>query len=140
MKKKSVANRLAIAAQLLILIAAPGLTAAQSPAPQTPRPSALSRSQDDPYAAAFAGLTFSDAQKQAIAKIRDDIDSRKKIVLTSDKLNADQKEAMLTGYTRIEYSRIYEELTPEQKKLVSTRMHARRAADPTAQKRQVPTQ
>jgi hypothetical protein len=45
---------------------------------------------------------------------------------------------MLNGYMRIEYNLIYKELTPEQKKLVSSRMRALRASEQAAQKMQAP--
>ncbi len=137
MKKNRVARLSAVAAQFMLLMAAPGLTRSQSPAMQSVRPSA--EDQQDPYAAAFAGLTYSDAEKEAIGKIRQDIASRKATVLKDDKLTESQKDAMLTGYMRIEYELIFKELTPAQKKQVSTRMHARRAADQAAQTTQAPS-
>lgn len=91
--------------------------------------------QTDPYAAAFAGLTYTDAQKEAIGKIRQDIAARKAAVVKDNKLTAEQKDGMLTGYTRMQYSLTFKELTPGQKKLVSTRMHASRPADPNGQKK-----
>ncbi len=136
MKKNCVAKSLAIAAHLMILMAAPGVTLTQSTARQVLQPSASS----DPYAEAFAGLTYTDVQKEVISKIRQDITSRRAAVLKDDKLTQEQKDAMLTGYTRIEYGLIFKELTAEQKKQVSTRMHARRAADQAAQKTQAPSQ
>lgn len=132
MRTNAIAKSLAIAAQIAILLSSAGLTRAQSATPQIVQPSASQGSQPDPYAAAFAGLTYSDAQKEAIRKIREDIASRKAVVRKSDKLTDDQKNAMLTGYTRMEYSLIYKELTPEQKKKVSLRMHA----DDAKQKKQ----
>jgi hypothetical protein len=137
MKKNRVARLSAVAAQFMILMAAPGLTRSQSPAVQPVRPSA--ENQQDAYAAAFAGLTYSDAQKEAIGRIRQDIASRKAMVLKDDKLTESQKDAMLTGYTRIEYGLIFKQLTPAQQKEVSAKMHARRAADQAAQTKQVPS-
>ena len=139
MKKSSVARLLAVGAPFIIVMAVPGLTRTQSPAPQTVQPSASSGTQQDPYADAFAGLTYTAEQKEAISKIRQDIASRKAAVLKDDKLTHDQKDAMLTGYTRMEYSLIFKELKPEQQRQVSTRIHARRASDQAAQKSQAPT-
>ena len=134
MKMTFIAKSLAVAGPLVILMAAQGLTRTQSPASQEAQPAASTQPQEDPYAEAFHGLTYSDVQKEAIRKIRQDTDSHKAVVLKSDKLDADQKNAMLTGYTRMEYELIYKELTPEQKKLVSARMRARRAAEQASQK------
>jgi Spy/CpxP family protein refolding chaperone len=138
MKRNRIAKSFAIAAQCMSLMAAPGMPRIQSSAPQAVQPSAPLGAQRDPYAEAFAGLTYSDEQKEAIRKIREDIESRKGTVVKDDKLSPDQKDALLSGFTRMEYTRIYEELTPEQKKLVSTRMHARRASGQDAQKTQRP--
>jgi hypothetical protein len=124
MQKNRVAKSLAVAAQWMFLMAAPGLAPAQSPAPLMVQPSASSPAAADPYAAAFSGLTYTDKQKEAIGKIKEDYNSRKAIVQKSDKLDQDQKDAMLTGYTRLEYREIYKVLTPEQQKEVSLRMHA----------------
>lgn len=137
MKKNRVARLSAVAAQLMILMTAPGLTRSQSPVGQSVQTSA--ENQQDLYAAAFAGLTYTDAQKEAIDKIRQDIASRKATVLKADKLTQSQKDAMLTGYTPIEYELIYKELTPAQRKLVSTRMHARRTAEQGTQTTQAPS-
>lgn len=138
MKKIRFAKSLAVAAQCMIVMAAPGLSRTQSPAPQAVQPSSSAQTQGDHYADAFAGLTYSDVQKKAICKIQQDIQLRKTAVLKDEKLNSDQKDAMLTGYTRIEYGLIYKELTPEQKKQVSNRMKALREADQAAQKAQAP--
>lgn len=139
MKKTRIAISM-VAAQFMILTATPGLIRAQSPGPQVAQPSA-STTQMDPYAESFAGLTYTDEQKEAISKIRQDIESRKAVVKKTDKLTPDQKDAMLTGYARMEYSQIYDKvLTPAQKKLVSTRIHASRAAAKAEQKKQAPPQ
>jgi hypothetical protein len=130
--KKNLGKSFAVAAQCIILSAALGLTRAQSPAPQITQPSVPPRTPADPYAASFAGLTYTPQQKVAIGKIREDIESRKAVVRKSDQLNDDQKNAMLSGYTRMEYSLIYKELTFAQKKLVSGRLHAQGLAGQAA--------
>jgi hypothetical protein len=84
----------------------------------------------------FAGLTYTDEQKAEIDKIRLDTKSRKAVVAKDEKLTADQKDAMLLGYTRMEYGRIYKVLSPEQQRQVRQRIRARRTADQTAQKKQ----
>ena len=134
MQKNRAAKTLAVAAQLVIFMAPAGLSRAQGPAPQSMQHSAPSQAQRDPYAEAFAGLTYTDKQKEAIIKIRQDTESRRAAVRKDDKLTQEQKDAMLSGYVRIEYTLIYKELTPEQKKEVSTRMRAHSAANQPAQK------
>ena len=64
--------------------------------------------------------------------------SRKETVAKDQKLTGDQKDAMLLGYTRMEYGMIYRVLSPEQKREVSQRIRARKAADQAAQKMQPP--
>ena len=132
MKKNHIAKSLAVAAQFMILMAAPGLGRTQSPSPRIAQPSALSQTQKDLYADAFARLTYTDKQTEAISKIRQDIASRKSAVLRDHKLTPEQKDAMLTGYARIEVGLIYKELTPGQKKQVSTRMRALSMSEPVA--------
>ena len=135
MKEHRLAILLAVAAQCTILTVSPALTRTQSPATPVAQSPANPGTQSDPYAAAFAGLTYTNSQKEAIGKIRQDIASRKEAVVNDNKLTPEQKDGMLTGYTRMEYSLIFKELTPQQKKLVSTRIHASRAAEQSGQKK-----
>jgi Spy/CpxP family protein refolding chaperone len=60
------------------------------------------------------------------------------VVARDQKLTADQKDAMLLGYTRMESGRIYKVLTPEQRKEVNQRIRARRAAEQATQQKQPP--
>jgi len=134
-------NRFAIpvvvAAGLVYLYAAPGSVWAQSSSSASvqhkniasagAQPKKTSGPEDD-----FAGLKYTDEQKAEIEKIRQDTKSRKDTVEKDAKLTADQKDAMLVGYNRLEYGRIYGVLTPEQKKQVSHKIHTRRAADQSA--------
>lgn len=135
MKRYRLAGLLAVAAQCTILLASPALTRTPTPVSATAQSPAAPGTPSDPYAAAFAGLKYSDAQKEAIGKIRQDIASRKEAVEKDTKLSPEQKDGMLTGYTRMQYSLIYKELTPEQKKLVSTRIHASHPAEQNGQKK-----
>jgi Spy/CpxP family protein refolding chaperone len=88
------------------------------------QPKKTSGPEDD-----FVGLKYTDEQKVEIEKIRQDTKSRKDTVEKDATLTADQKDAMLVGYKRLEYGRIYNVLTPEQKKQVRDNIHSRRAAD-----------
>jgi Spy/CpxP family protein refolding chaperone len=141
MNKNRFAKTVAVAAGLIFLWVAPRLTRAQSASPgpvQTPRtasPGAQAK-RDSLPADDFAGLTYTDEQKAEIEKIRLDTKSRKAVVAKDDKLTADQKDAMLLGYTRMEYGRIYKVLSPEQQRQVRQRISARRAADRAAKKKQ----
>ena len=81
----------------------------------------------------FAGLNFTDDQKERINKIHEDFKARLDAVIKDDKLNTDQKGAMLQGFQRMERGEVYKVLTREQQAEVRKRILARRAA---AQKEQ----
>jgi len=141
MKKNRFRKSVAIAAGFILLSAA--LIRAQSGSRSLARTQKVQSSEAHPKRDSlptddFAGLTYSDEQKAEIDKIRQDTKVRKDAVVRDEKLNTDQKDAMLQGYTRIEYSRIYKVLTPEQQMQVRQRMRARREADQAAQKKKSP--
>ena len=92
----------------------------------------------DSLAEAFAGLKYTDDQKVEIDKIHRDAETRKAAVSKDEKLTQDQKDAMLLGYTHLEYSSIFKTLTPEQRRQVRDKIRARKAADQPAQKEQAP--
>jgi Spy/CpxP family protein refolding chaperone len=139
MNKNRFAKPVAVAAGFIFLFAVPGLTRAQSapPAPKVvshgPPPTKGSLPPDD-----FAGLNFTEEQKAEIAQIRRNTKSNKDAVVNDEKLTADQKDAMLLGYTRMEYGMIYKVLSPEQQRQVREKVLARRAADQAATKKQPP--
>ena len=142
MKKNRFAKPVAVAAGFIFMCAAPGLTRAQS-GPSVPMrnatsvsPSGAQSTKKSLPADDFAGLTYTDEQKTEIAQIRRDANSHRDAVLKDDKLTADQKDAMLLGYTRIEYGQIYKVLSPEQQKQVRHRISARQEADQAAKKKQ----
>lgn len=111
----------------------------QGPAPSQKVTSSEADSKRDSLPADdFAGLTYSDEQKAEIDKIRQDTKARKDAVAKDERLNADQKDAMLQGYTRVEYRRVYGVLTPEQQMQVRQKARARHEADQAAQKEQPP--
>jgi Spy/CpxP family protein refolding chaperone len=105
-------------------------SSAASPGSQTKR--------DAPPPDDFAGFNYTDEQRAEIDKIRQDTSARKRVVAKDETLNADQKEAMLLGYTRMEYGRIYRVLSPEQQKQVRQRMSSRRVADQAAARKKPP--
>jgi hypothetical protein len=143
MKKKRCPKPLTVAAGFILLCAAPGLTRAQmasrgsAMAPEMASPAAQAKKDSAPPDD-FAGLNYTDEQKAEIEKIRLDTRKRRGAVAKDEKLSADQKDAMLLGYTRIEYGRIYEVLSLDQKRQVRQRIRARRAADDAARSKQQP--
>ncbi len=107
----------------------------QTPTPAVPGPSGNSSSSPAEY---FQGLDYTPEQKAQIDKIQRDAETRKAAVAKDEKLTQDQKDAMLTGYTHLEYSSIFKVLTPEQQRQVREKIRARKAADQAAQKKQAP--
>jgi hypothetical protein len=139
MNKNQFWRPVGIAPLFFLMCATPGVTQAPSTAPtpaQAPQAASVAahpkREATPPND--FAGLEFTDEQKTEIESIRKDITSRKEVVAKDQKLTGDQKDAMLLGYTRMEYGMIYNVLSPEQKRQVSQRIRARKAADQAAQK------
>lgn len=143
MNKNRYAKRLAIAAGFIFMFTGSDLAHAQSTTPsaaQTPRavlpgaqPKTDALPQDD-----FAGLNYTDEQRAAIDKIHQYSESHKAAVVKDQQLTEDQKNAMLVGYTRMEYGWIFKALTPDQQRQVRQRVLARRRADQAAQKKQPP--
>jgi hypothetical protein len=142
MNKYRLAKRAALATGFFILCAAPRLTRGQSNPSgpvQTPhvaspaaRPKNDARPPDD-----LAGLTLTPEQRVKISQIHKDFKSRMEVVVKDDKLNEDQKSAMLTGFRRMENGEVFKALTPEQQKEVRQKVLARRAAAKEAQEKQV---
>jgi hypothetical protein len=75
----------------------------------------------------FAGLQFTDEQKAKIDEIHQHMATRKDVVVKSEKLNADQKEAMIAGLGRMERGEIVRLLTPEQQREILKRVRAEHA-------------
>jgi Spy/CpxP family protein refolding chaperone len=133
------AKRVTVAAGLCFLCVAPGLTLGQSAAPtptQTPNAAGHGAQQkgDSQPPDYFAGLSYTDEQKAEIDQIRQEIKAHRDLVAKDDKLTADQKDAMLLGYTRMENARVYKVLTPEQQRQVRQRVLAHRAAEEAKKK------
>jgi hypothetical protein len=85
--------------------------------------------QDD-----LAGLKLTDEQQTTIDRIRRETAAHEDAVLKDNKLNADQKGAMLRGYDRLEMGSIYTALSPEQQRQVREKIRARRQAEQKVQK------
>ena len=83
----------------------------------------------------FAGLKLTDEQKAKINQIHRDFQARADVVVKDEKLNPDQKAAMLEGYQRMERGQAYKVLTPEQQIEVRKKALARRAEAQKEQER-----
>jgi hypothetical protein len=141
MNKNRFAKRMAAAAGFFFLCAAPWLTRAQSsppiPAPTPRRTSpAVRPKKNTPPPDDFAGLQYTDEQKAQIDQIHEDVKSRMDAVVKDKKLTAEQRDAMLAGYQRMERSQVYKVLTTQQRKEVLRRIRARHAAEQAEQSKQ----
>ena len=72
----------------------------------------------------FEGLALTDAEKVKIDKIHEDTRSRIRLVEKDEKLNGDQKEAMINGIQHMERNQIFQILTQEQKEAVLKKYRA----------------
>ena len=144
MKKHRIVKSVIFSAGLTFLLTAAGQASADTASRagiQTPRPASpggQQRSQAFP-ADDFAGLDLNEEQKAQMANIRKDADARKALVTKDEKLSSEQKDAMLLGYTRIEYGQFFKVLTPLQQKVVRDRVAARRSQEQAARKKQPST-
>jgi Spy/CpxP family protein refolding chaperone len=77
----------------------------------------------------FDGFKFTDEQKTKIDQIHQTMKSRMDTVSKDERLDAEQKAAMLDGYRRMEYDEVFKALTPEQQLEVRKKVLARRAAE-----------
>src|SRR6202045_2706840 len=116
MKKNRHTKRLA--AGLLFLCVMPGLTRAQSstpsPMPAPPKAAGVSRTKRVPTKADdFAGLNLTDDQKAKIDQVHRNMKTRRDAVVEDEKLTADQRDAMLEGYERMERGQVFELLAAE---------------------------
>lgn len=127
------AKSLALSAGFLFLFAVPGQARAHSTSAvgvQTPTPAMPGSQAESSYNPAefFEGLEYTPEQKEQIDKIQRDAETRKAVVVKDQKLDQDQKDAMLAGYTKLEYGAIFKVLTPEQQRQVRAKVKARQAA------------
>lgn len=136
---------LAILAGVMLMFSAPGVARAfsisagegQSPTPTPALPGPQPNGAASP-AEYFEGLEYTAEQKTQIDKIHQDAEIKRAVVAKDDKLTQDQKDAMLVGYTHLEYGSIFKVLTPDQQRQVRHRIRARKVADQAAQKTQTP--
>src|SRR6266403_4699720 len=135
------ARRVAVAAGFFCLCAAPeparGQINAPGHAPTPPKGAPVARPQRAPSTVDdFAGLKYTDEQKAKIDQIHQDMKSRMDAVVKDGKLTAEQRDAMLAGYQRMERSQVYKVLTTQQQKEDRRRIRARHAAGQTEQNKQ----
>ena len=154
MSKSDFSKLLALAVGLLLYeFAAPGLALAQSAAPAGGPPPTIAAAPPRAIAAPpapqssqrsrqvtdiFAGLSYTDEQKAKINEIRQNTKAHMDVVIKDNKLDPDQKQAMLRGFQRLETNEIFEVLTPEQQKEVRKNLTKRRAAERDQPKPQQP--
>ena len=143
MSKNRFAKGVAVAAGLLFLCVAPGLTRPQSsppsPAPTPHKAPPVARpKKDTPPPDYFAGLQYTDEQKARIDQIHQDMKSRMDAAATNEKLTAEQKSAMFGGYQRMERSQVFKVLTTQQRKEVLRRIRARHLVEQEQQKKVSP--
>jgi Spy/CpxP family protein refolding chaperone len=143
MNRKRFARGLAVAAGFFFLCTAPEAARGQSntPSPKStpPKPAPVARTQTVPSKGSdFAGLKYTDEQKEKIQEIHQNFKSRMDVVVKDEKLTADQRNAMLEGYARMERGQVFNLLTREQQKEVRERIRARRAAEQEAKKQSPP--
>jgi Spy/CpxP family protein refolding chaperone len=137
------ARRLAIAAGFFFLCAAPEPARGQGnmpgSVPTPPKGAPVARPQGTPSAVDdFAGLEYTDEQKAKINQIHQDMKSRMDLVGKDEKLTADQRNAMLQGYGRMERGQVFKVLTPEQQKEVLKKVRARRVEQQQEKKQHSP--
>lgn len=127
------AIRAVFVAGFFILSAAPQLLHAQATRPALVQPPQMASPAARPIRDArptndFAGLQFTDEQNGKIDEIHRRIAMRKEVVVKSETLNADQKEAMIAGLGRMERGEIVKLMTPEQQREVLKKVHPGQAA------------
>src|SRR5215469_17794696 len=127
MNKNRFAKSVSLALVLFLANVMPELNPEQTSPPSTvqaskPTSSSRAQSERDSRSDVFAGLSYTEEQKAAIDKIHQETASRTDVVLKDNKLAADQKDAMLVGYSRMEFAFMYKVLTPEQQRQVRERI------------------
>jgi Spy/CpxP family protein refolding chaperone len=132
MNKNTFVKRMLVGGGLLFLCVAPRLSLGQSSpagAAQFPlvKPTLNRRMTYISPTEYLAGLTLTDDQKAKINQIREETKSHLAALAKDQKLGPEVKDAMLGGYQRIENSKIFEVLTPEQQQQVRRRIATLRA-------------
>lgn len=126
------AGRVTALAGFVFLSAAAEFASAQDPQPPAAQPPHMVAPAapvgNPPSTDYFAGLKYTDEQKAKIDEIHRRMALRRDVVLKSEKLDAEQKGAMIAGLGRMERGETARLLTPEQKKEVLKKAHAAQVA------------
>lgn len=143
MKKNRFAIPIAMTVGFLFLSVAPGLTSGQKNPPglveaqPVTSPAARAKHAPEPMDD-FAGLHYTPDQQAKVDKILRDMKLRIEAVTRDERLNQDQKGAMLLGLARMERGQVFSILTKEQQKEVRERIKARQAAERAEQMQNQP--
>ncbi|HTQ61936.1 MAG TPA: Spy/CpxP family protein refolding chaperone [Candidatus Solibacter sp.] len=133
MNRNSVTKQIAIAAGLLALTFAPGISRAQDAA----QPPAQEQSQAAPAAptkhegrmhGAMQGLNLTDDQKAGMKKIHESTKSQLEAVKADESLTADQRAAKIHQLHREARVQMAKLLTPEQRQQMRANIRSIRAA------------
>jgi Spy/CpxP family protein refolding chaperone len=143
MIRNSITKQIAVAAGLLALTLAPGISRAQSGS----QPPAQDQSQAAPAAPAqqegrmhdaMKGLNLTDDQKAAMKKIHEATKAQLDAVNKDESLTADQKEAKTHQLRHVARMQMVKLLTPEQRQQMKANVRALRASRREQQRQQPP--
>jgi Spy/CpxP family protein refolding chaperone len=133
MNRTSIAKQIVVAAGLLALTFAPGISRAQD----TAQPPAQDQTQTAPTApaqqtakrhGAMQGLNLTEDQKTAMKKIHESTKAKVEALQKDESLTADQKEAQIHQLRRSARVEMVKLLTPEQRQQMRANVRAMRAA------------
>jgi periplasmic protein CpxP/Spy len=145
MNRNTITKQIAVAAGLLALTFAPGITRAQSGS-QTP---AQDQTQAAPAAptkhegrmhGAMKGLNLTDDQKAQMKKIHESTKAQSDAVKNDGSLTADQKDAKIHQLRQGGREQMVKLLTPEQREQMKANVRALRASHREKQQQQPQTQ
>ena len=143
MIRNSITKQIAVAAGLLALTFAPGISRAQSGS----QPPSQDQSQAAPAAPAqhegrmhgpMQGLNLTDDQKAAMKKIHESTKAQLEAVNKDESLTADQKEAKTHQLRHGARMQMVKLLTPEQRQQMKANVRALRASRREQQQQQPP--
>jgi len=143
MNQNRFARRVALVAGVCFLCEAPQLSCAQSSqpalvqAPHLASPAARPKRDTRPTDY-FAGLNFTADQKAKLDNIHQNIELRIDAATKDQKLGAEQRDAMVEGFRRMERGQVFKVLTPAQQKEVRQRIQAQRLAEQEEKKKFLP--
>jgi Spy/CpxP family protein refolding chaperone len=129
---KSITKKIAVAAGLLALTFAPGITRAQDTQPpaqdQTQAAPAAPAQQQARRHGAMAGLNLTEDQKTQMKSIRESMKTRVEAVKNDESLTPDQKGEKIHQLRRSARVEMVKLLTPEQRQQMKANIREMRAA------------